>query len=38
MGVLANHVPSVEQLRPGVIEIIEENAQASKQFFGTLSA
>ncbi|KAF8545428.1 F1 complex, delta/epsilon subunit of ATPase [Trichophaea hybrida] len=33
MGVLANHVPSVEQLRPGVIEIIEENAQASKQFF-----
>jgi F-type H+-transporting ATPase subunit delta len=38
MGVLANHVPSVEQLRPGVIEIIEENAQASKQFFGTPSA
>ncbi|KAF8251157.1 epsilon subunit of F1F0-ATP synthase N-terminal domain-containing protein [Wilcoxina mikolae CBS 423.85] len=33
MGILANHVPSVEQLRPGVIEIIEENAQTSKQFF-----
>ena len=28
MGILANHVPSVEQLRPGVIEIIEESAGA----------
>ena len=34
MGILANHVPAVEQLRPGVIEIIEDGAQASKQFFG----
>ncbi|KAI5853878.1 ATP synthase [Tricharina praecox] len=33
MGILANHVPSVEQLRPGLIEIIEENAGASKQYF-----
>ncbi|KAJ2993799.1 hypothetical protein NUW58_g1733 [Xylaria curta] len=31
MGVLANHVPSIEQLKPGVIEIIEESG--SKQFF-----
>jgi len=32
MGVLANHVPSIEQLKPGLIEIIEETA-GSKQFF-----
>ncbi|PUU82010.1 F1 complex, delta/epsilon subunit of ATPase [Tuber borchii] len=32
MGILANHVPSIEQLRPGVIDIIEESA-GSKQFF-----
>lgn len=33
MGVLANHVPSVEQLRPGLVEIIEESSGTSKQFF-----
>ncbi|MCJ1260463.1 delta subunit of the central stalk of mitochondrial F1F0 ATP synthase, atp16 [Lobaria immixta] len=32
MGVLANHVPSIEQLKPGLIEIIEESG-GSKQFF-----
>ena len=32
MGVLANHVPSIEQLRPGLVEVIEESA-GSKQFF-----
>lgn len=32
MGILANHVPSIEQLRPGLIEVIEE-AGGSKQFF-----
>lgn len=32
MGVLANHVPSIEQLKPGMIEIIEESG-GSKQFF-----
>ncbi|KAI3337307.1 ATP synthase delta chain [Xylariaceae sp. AK1471] len=32
MGVLANHVPSIEQLKPGLIEVIEENG-TSKQFF-----
>jgi len=37
MGILANHVPSVEQLRPGLIEIIEENAGATKQFFSMSS-
>ncbi|CAP68476.1 uncharacterized protein PODANS_7_2170 [Podospora anserina S mat+] len=31
MGVLANHVPSIEQLKPGVVEIIEESG--NKQFF-----
>lgn len=34
MGVLASHVPSIEQLRPGLIEVIEESA-GSKQFFRT---
>ncbi|KAI1393881.1 ATP synthase delta chain [Hypoxylon trugodes] len=32
MGVLANHVPSIEQLKPGLIEVVEE-AGTSKQFF-----
>ncbi|KAA8910090.1 F1 complex, delta/epsilon subunit of ATPase [Sphaerosporella brunnea] len=32
MGVLANHVPSVEQLRPGLVEIIEE-AGSTRQYF-----
>ncbi|KAI0802579.1 ATP synthase delta chain [Xylaria sp. FL0064] len=32
MGVLANHVPSIEQLKPGLIEVIEENG-TTKQFF-----
>lgn len=32
MGVLANHVPSIEQLKPGLVEIIEESG-GSKKFF-----
>ena len=32
MGILANHVPSIEALRPGVVEVIE--AAGSKKFFG----
>ena len=32
MGILASHVPSIEQLKPGLVEIIEE-AGGSKQFF-----
>ncbi|GFN15575.1 delta subunit of the central stalk of mitochondrial F1F0 ATP synthase, atp16 [Aspergillus tubingensis] len=32
MGVLANHVPSIEQLKPGLVEIVEEGG-ASKKFF-----
>jgi hypothetical protein len=36
MGLLANHVPSIEQLKPGLIEVIEENA-GSKQFFRAYS-
>ena len=35
MGVLANHVPSIEQLKPGVVEVIEESG--SKQFFCKLA-
>ncbi|RVX67039.1 ATP synthase subunit delta, mitochondrial [Exophiala mesophila] len=32
MGILAQHVPSIEQLKPGLVEIIEEQG-GSKQFF-----
>ncbi|KEY65923.1 hypothetical protein S7711_07953 [Stachybotrys chartarum IBT 7711] len=32
MGVLANHVPSIEQLKPGLVEIVEESGP-TKQFF-----
>ncbi|TYJ53323.1 hypothetical protein B9479_006038 [Cryptococcus floricola] len=33
MGILANHVPSVEALRAGVIEVIEESGQPSKKWY-----
>lgn len=33
MGVLANHVPSIEQLKPGLVEVVEDSG--SKQFFRT---
>lgn len=36
MGVLAHHVPSIEQLKPGLVEIIEESG-GTKQFFGMCS-
>jgi len=36
MGVLASHVPSIEQLKPGLVEVIEESG-GSKQFFCTFS-
>ncbi|KAI6246063.1 ATP synthase subunit delta, mitochondrial [Erysiphe necator] len=32
MGVLAKHVPSIEQLKPGLVEVIEESG-GSKKFF-----
>lgn len=32
MGILANHVPCIEQLKPGVVEVFEESG-GSKQFF-----
>ncbi|UNI13990.1 delta subunit of the central stalk of mitochondrial F1F0 ATP synthase, atp16 [Purpureocillium takamizusanense] len=32
MGVLANHVPAIEQLKPGVVEVVEESG-SPKQFF-----
>jgi hypothetical protein len=37
MGVLANHVPSIEQLKPGLVEIIEESG-GTKQFFRECSS
>jgi hypothetical protein len=33
MGILANHVASVEAIKPGVIEVIE-SAGSSKKWFG----
>ncbi|KAK0250412.1 delta subunit of the central stalk of mitochondrial F1F0 ATP synthase, atp16 [Friedmanniomyces endolithicus] len=32
MGILAQHVPSIEQLKPGLVEVIEETG-GNKQFF-----
>lgn len=32
MGILAHHVPSVEELKPGVLEVLE--ASGSKRWFG----
>ncbi|KAF8813859.1 ATP-synthase delta-subunit [Phlegmacium glaucopus] len=31
MGILSNHVPSIEALRPGVVEVVESNG--SQKFF-----
>jgi hypothetical protein len=33
MGVLANHVPTIEQLKAGVVEVFE-NASTTKKYFG----
>ncbi|TNY18476.1 epsilon subunit of F1F0-ATP synthase N-terminal domain-containing protein [Rhodotorula diobovata] len=33
LGVLANHVPSIEALKPGVLEVIEGSANESKKWF-----
>ncbi|KAM0749052.1 ATP synthase subunit delta, mitochondrial [Meredithblackwellia eburnea MCA 4105] len=33
MGILANHVPTIESLKPGVLEVIEANASESKKWF-----
>jgi len=32
MGVLANHEPTLEALRPGVVEVIESNGTSKKWF------
>jgi len=37
MGILANHVPSIEALKPGVIEVIESGGSESKKWFGRFS-
>lgn len=37
MGILATHVPSVEALRPGVVEVIEESGGQGKKWFGELA-
>ena len=37
MGILARHMPSIEQLKPGLVEVFEESG-GSKQFFSTSEA
>jgi len=32
MGILANHVPSIEALRPGVLEVLETSGESKKWF------
>ncbi|KAF8578010.1 epsilon subunit of F1F0-ATP synthase N-terminal domain-containing protein [Ramaria rubella] len=32
MGILANHVPSIEPLRPGVLEVVESGSSSKKWF------
>jgi F-type H+-transporting ATPase subunit delta len=39
MGVLAGHVPSILQLKPGVVEIFQSGADKQKlAYFGTTRA
>ncbi|KAF9051085.1 ATP-synthase delta-subunit [Hymenopellis radicata] len=35
MGILADHVPSIEPLRPGVVEVIEATGEAPKKWFAS---
>ncbi|GLB37674.1 putative ATP synthase [Lyophyllum shimeji] len=32
MGILANHVPSIEALRPGILEVVETSGESKKWF------
>lgn len=34
MGILAGHVPTIEALKPGVIEVIEGQAASGRKWFG----
>lgn len=36
MGILAHHVPTIESLKAGVVEVIDANGQ-SKKWFGMLA-
>ena len=33
MGILANHLATIQQLKPGVVEVVE-NPTTTKKFFG----
>lgn len=41
MGILADHVPTIQQLRPGLVEIIESGGKSTQYFvsggFATVS-
>ncbi|KAI0235983.1 delta subunit of the central stalk of mitochondrial F1F0 ATP synthase, atp16, partial [Massospora cicadina] len=32
MGILANHVPSIEQLKPGIVEVVVDSNKTEKWF------
>lgn len=32
LGILANHVPTIQQLKPGVVEVIETNGETKSYF------
>jgi F-type H+-transporting ATPase subunit delta len=34
MGILSHHVPTIVQLKPGVVEVITELSQPGEKFFG----
>ena len=36
MGILSHHVPTIVQLKPGVVEIITEGQQSGEKYFGPL--
>jgi F0F1-type ATP synthase epsilon subunit len=36
MGILVNHVPTLHQLRPGVVDVVAVDGSKSKKLFGNL--
>lgn len=37
LGILANHVPAILQLKPGLVEIFTQTPSEKKHFFGKLA-
>jgi F0F1-type ATP synthase epsilon subunit len=38
MGILSHHVPTIVQLKPGIVEIITEAQQSGEKYFGRISS